>query len=78
MKKTLVSVSKKALIARINRRLAKDDEMLRTLRGERDRHNLGDHYVVDVTRNLVVRKYVDLVDLGREIGALRGWERLVD
>ena len=70
-----VSVGKAALLARINRRLAKDDEQLKAARGEEARQDLGDFYVVDFNRNVVVSKDVDPVGLARKLGVLRDYEK---
>ena len=76
MAKKTVPVGKRALIARINRTLKKDDEMLKATRGERARSDLGDYYIIDVRGNLILHKDVDLEDLGRELGVLKGVEHL--
>jgi hypothetical protein len=49
-------VSPRALIARINRRLAHQGEKLIATKGERHRHELGDFYAVDLNRNAIVHK----------------------
>ncbi len=73
-----VPVSRRALIARLNRHLKKDGECLRTSRGERARQDLGDYFVIDVSKNHVINKDVDLEDLGRELGVLAAFEKLTD
>jgi hypothetical protein len=37
---------------------------------------LGRYYIVDLYHNLVVDTYVDIEQLGREIGVLAEWESL--
>lgn len=69
-------VSKSALIARINRRLRYNDQRLRVARGFWTQWDLGHYWVQDVRRNLVLRKFVDLEQLGRELGALAESEDL--
>ena len=75
-------VSEAALIARINRKLKHQDEMLRTARrywadGHFLEHpDLGRYFVVDLFRNLVIQTHVDLEELGREVGALREFEQV--
>lgn len=71
-----VPVSRRAVIARINRKLARDDEQLRTTRGMQAFLDLGDYYTVDVRRNWIARKDVDLDALGRELGVLKDYEKL--
>lgn len=71
-------MSLRALIQRINRALARSDEVLRSTRGDRWRSTLGDYYVLDINRNLVCAKHVVPEDLGRELGVLREYETLVE
>jgi len=71
-----VPVSLRALIQRINRRLVQDDEMVKATRGDRWRGELGEFYRIDVNRNAIVEKDVDLEALGREMKALQRYERL--
>lgn len=66
-------ISKNALIKRINRKLSREDEQLRTLRGERDWSNLGNYYITN-GRNNVMAAHVNLERLGRELGALKAHE----
>ena len=76
-----VPVTERALIQRINRVLAKQDEMLKVTRGQRARADLGDWYVLDVQRNTVMRSnmssHLSLEDYGRKLGALQPFEKLV-
>ncbi len=72
-----VPVSARALLQRINRRLVKDDGMVKATRGNRWRHELGDFYTVDIKRNAIIEKDVDLEALGRKMKALQRYERLV-
>src|SRR5262249_26929673 len=71
-------VSLRALIQRINRKLKPQDEMLKTLRGERCRNELGNYYIVDFNRNCILHKWIDPEALGRDLGVLHPWERLED
>jgi hypothetical protein len=50
----------KLQIARINRKLAKRYEKLRTSRSHGELQNLGDHYLVDTYSNTVIDSNVDL------------------
>jgi hypothetical protein len=72
---TLVPVSMRALIARINRKLKADDEKLCATR-ERWRGNLGDYFIVSLTSNIITCRHVDVEELARDIGVLRACERL--
>jgi len=76
MKKETVPVSQRALIARINRALKKDDEVLKATRGERWRDEQGDFYILDWRKNWIVYKHVDLEELGRELEVLKPFEHL--
>ena len=68
-------VSRTALFARVNRRLAKQDQALRRCReNTRDHVTLGDLYVINVDRNAVVSKHVDLPKLAKRLGALKADE----
>jgi len=74
-----VKVSKRALIQRINRILAKQDTKLHTTRGDRARFDLGDYYTVDIERDYIIDKLPsesDLEDFGRELGALMRYEEM--
>jgi len=74
-----VKVSKRALIQRINRILAKHDTKLHTARGDRARLDLGDYYTVDIRRDYIIDKLPserDLEAFGRELGALMRYEEM--
>lgn len=72
-------VSAQALFARLNRRLATQGKALRKCREKsRDHHTLGDYYVIDIARNAVVQKHVDLGKLAKSLHALHAGERLAD
>ncbi|HTQ03027.1 MAG TPA: hypothetical protein VMI54_04195 [Polyangiaceae bacterium] len=73
-----VPVTKRALIQRINRKIADDGEVLKATRGERSRQELGDFYILDPNHNAIVNKHVDPEALGRELGVLKPYETLVD
>jgi hypothetical protein len=75
--KATAPVSMRALIQRVNRKLAADDEVLKAARGARAVQDLGYHYIVDSKHNLVLHKDVDVEHLGRELGVLRAYERVV-
>ena len=71
-----VAVTPGALIKRINRRLAKEDEQLRVSRGDQMWLNVGAYYTVCVSRNYVSGHDVDPEALGRELGVLKPWEQV--
>jgi hypothetical protein len=68
-----MTVSMNGLIKRINRKLGRDLEMLRKARGQ-EYIDLGQYYVVNLSRNCVMRMHVDPVAFGRELGVLRANE----
>ena len=76
---TVVLVSQRAVIQRINRALSKEGSagrVLKTLRGDRGFSDLGRHYVIDVDQNRVVSTHVNLEEYARELRVLQGWERV--
>jgi hypothetical protein len=73
-----ITVSRRALLQRINRRLAKDGEVLRAARSKLSRHVVGEFYVVDTAMNGVVEKGVDPVAKARGMGVLAAYESVVE
>ncbi|MDQ5871812.1 MAG: hypothetical protein M3547_06345 [Acidobacteriota bacterium] len=72
-----VPVSRRALVQRINRVLAKQKRRLLAGRTERVVRDLGRHYVVDAGGSRgCVRDHVDLEDFGRELGVIADYEAL--
>jgi hypothetical protein len=72
--KQTVPVSVRALVQRVNRKLAARGEKLLATRSSRNRLELGDYYAVRLNGNSVVAKHVNLETWGRELGALKPWE----
>lgn len=67
-------VSTRALVQRINRKLAHDNEGIRKVRG-----TAGSFVQVDFLRGMVIStEFTDLEDFGREIGVLERWEEWRD
>jgi hypothetical protein len=77
MGKTKFPVSERALIQRINRKLAADDEKLKKLRSKRWRSAMGTYFIINVRGNFVNTKHVEIEAYGRELGVLTDWEELV-
>jgi hypothetical protein len=75
MTKQRVPITEKALYQRINRKLRADGEVLKRARG-RVGTTLGEYYVLDIQRNFVAQRDVDLAELGRELGVMAEWESL--
>jgi hypothetical protein len=72
-----VPVSERALIQRINRVLAKQDEVVKTTRGEKAESELGRHYILNFSFNGIMQKDIDIEACGRELKVLRPWEMMV-
>lgn len=75
---TKVVVTERALFSRINRRLNKDGEKLHRCRADsRWFNDMGPYYIVDMATNTATaRGFSDLENWGREIGALKPFEKL--
>ncbi len=71
-----VPVGERALAQRINRKLRHDDKALRKARGSWV-HDLGDYYIIDVKRNVLLYSNCGLESLGQELGILKPWEKVV-
>ena len=70
------TISEKAVVARINRRLRRDGQMLRKTRGELARRDLGDYWVHELSRNLALETRVDPEEMARELGVLDKYEEV--
>jgi len=75
-KPSTVPVTERAQIQRINRKLRKEGEVLKTTGGMRAFQDIGRHYILDTSRNVCVGKHFDLEDLGRELEVLAHYEHL--
>ena len=73
-----VPVSPRILLQRINRKLAKDFETVKTTRGDRWRGELGDYYRVDLSRNVILETDVDLELTAKQLGVIKKWESLAE
>jgi len=72
-----VPVSERALVARIDRAMAKNGETLKRCREDSRWFNeLGRYYTVNVSINGITDKHVDLEKLGRKMGVLSEYETL--
>ena len=72
-----VSVTMRALVQRINRKISHDWLFLKAARSTRASRELGRYYVVNVAVNAIVEKFVDPTELAHEIGVLKRSERVV-
>jgi hypothetical protein len=73
-----VPVTTRAVIARINRALKPDDQMLKITRGARAQVDLGRYYVLNYMRNLIVKHHVDPETVARKLGVLKDYEEVID
>ena len=73
-----VPVTLRALVQRINRKLAHTEEVLKTARGQRAIADLGNYYILDWGSNLVSAWHVDPVKLAHELKVLAAWEYVED
>jgi hypothetical protein len=73
-----VPVSLRAVIQRLNRKLAADDEVLKKARGQRWQSDLGDYYIVNANNNMLVGGHINPEEEARERGVLKPYEEVVD
>jgi len=72
-----VKLSQRAVIQRINRKLAKQDQKLNTSRMKSAGiHDMGRYYIVDTYRNAVVDSQINLETMGRKLGAIAEYEEI--
>ena len=64
------TITEAALIARIQRKLAHEDQRLRKSRSRTDQFNLGEYYVFHWRDNFIIEKNVDPEALGRQLGVI--------
>lgn len=62
--------TRKALLARINRKLSKKDQYLRTSRSWAERQAYGDFCVIDTRKNQALLSHVNPEARARELGLL--------
>lgn len=75
----MAEVSIRTLIRRLNRKLAHENQVLKTSRKtSRWYEKLGDYYILDVGFNTVTHTHLDLEAYGREIGCLSDSETFTD
>jgi len=75
-------VTERALVHRINRALLWSAERLMKSRGARDKQTFGDWYILDLSTHSdpsgyhVIRDFIDLEALGREMDCLEPYEKI--
>ena len=70
VKSDKVPVSERALVQRVNRMLAQEDQALKKTRGSRWLNDLGTYYTVDLQHNAILDRMVDLEEFGKNSA---GW-----
>ncbi len=73
----LNSIDRRALLARVNRRLSQRGERLFKSRG-RSASKLGRWFCVNVTLRQITGSGLELSTLARKIGALSPWETVIE
>ena len=71
----LVPLSRRALLQRIGRTLARDGRRLKKTRAPSARERVGDYYITDSGE--VVAHHINLEQLGQELGVIETYERLL-
>jgi hypothetical protein len=71
-----VALSPAAVLKRVNRRLARDLEVLRKNRGGPYMERYGDWLRIDLNHNSLIGSTDDLEAFARDLGVLQAWERL--
>lgn len=70
-------VTERALVRRLNRKLAREGLHVKTCRwGTRGFHDLGRHFVVNTRLRAIDKKHIDLESCGRQLGCLADSEVL--
>ena len=78
MSRDKVGINVRALMQRINRKLAPDQVVKSNKRSTTLSEVIGTYYVLDIKRKHIAERDVDLVRLGKKLGAMHEWEELVD
>lgn len=77
MKKAFVPVTERAIVQRINRCLKPDLLQLKKCRNRGRWHDeLGDYYLVDLNRNSINEKHVDLATMAKELKVISDFEQM--
>ena len=69
-----MKISERALLQRLNRKLAEEKLIVKKTRGEKLVREVGDYFLLDLHRNRITEKHIDLTAMGRERGVLAAWE----
>lgn len=71
-----IDLTKRALIQRINRTLAKTDRKLCASRSVATKAAWGEYHLISLSADMVCALHVNPEELGRELGAIRPWEKV--
>lgn len=78
MAQTVVPVTERALVQRINRQLTKKGQMLKAARGRGAKEEVGYWYLVDTERNILLSHHCNVVEVAKELDVIYPWESLED
>jgi len=73
-----VAIAVRALVQRINRKLAPGKVLKSNRRSATLTDKLGEYYVLDLRKREVAERDVNLVSLARKLRAIEAWEELAD
>jgi hypothetical protein len=74
--KTKMPVTIRAVTQRLNRRLKSEYLVLTATRGDQQREQFGDYFLLNFRKKTVVRTHIDLELLARDWGVLQDWEKM--
>jgi len=72
----ITGVPERAVVMRINRALRPEYQQLKKARGMRMQLEVGDYFLLDLHRNLILDTHVQVEALGRLLGVLESWENV--
>jgi hypothetical protein len=72
------TVTRKALIARINGKLKADGRRIRKNRGGWMLVNFGEYCVFSKSQNRVFEHHIDIAELAVRLGVMDAWERIAE
>jgi hypothetical protein len=72
-----VPVTERAIVQRLNRRLAHDYESIKTPRGERNLQSLGRFYLLNTYQNWIMKTHIDPESFARDLGVMAPWEVVI-
>lgn len=73
----MYSVSISAVLQRLNRKLGKEYLKVCKSRGWRERQNLGEYHLLDVSKNTVIDWYIDPIELAKEKNVIAPFETVI-